>query len=112
MKTTDNTPAPDHGEPVAWMHTLDNTEGIPSNRPMVVFDTSPNHPFGQPGKDYSPEFAVVSVPLYLASHLAAMREAMNAAAAKLRYIVNEADALWDIRDEARFALTKLQPYLK
>ena len=47
----------------------------------------------------------------LAARLAAMREAIREARANLHYIVNEADALWDIRDEARAALTKLQPFL-
>lgn len=46
-----------------------------------------------------------------AAELAAMRAAIGESVGKLRYIVNEADALWDIRDEARAALAKLQPFL-
>jgi uncharacterized coiled-coil DUF342 family protein len=48
----------------------------------------------------------------LLEEIRAMRDAISEARAKLHYIVNEADALWDIRDEARAALTKLQPFLK
>jgi hypothetical protein len=39
-----------------------------------------------------------------------MREAIKSVVVNLRYI-NEADALWDIRDESRVALAKLQPFL-
>jgi hypothetical protein len=115
---TNNTPTPDHGEPVAWMHTLDNTEGILSNRPMVVFDTSPNHPFGQPGKDYSPEFTVASVPLYPAATIAAMREAIreaHEAIEEARIAIFYEAGTWKAVDsclpKCASALTKLQPFL-
>lgn len=42
---------------VVYMHYLDNTEGIPGNRPWVVYTTNKKNPFGRRGKDYSPEFA-------------------------------------------------------
>ena len=43
--------------------------------------------------------------------VAAMREAIKGAAYHLRYIANEADAVWDARDEARLALSKLKPFV-
>ncbi len=45
---------------VAWEHAMDNTEGIPGNRPQVLLTYSPANPFGRPGVDYSESFSVTS----------------------------------------------------
>lgn len=50
----------DGGKAVAWEHTMDNTEGIPGNRPQVLLTYSPTNPFGRPGVDYSESFSVTS----------------------------------------------------
>lgn len=39
-----------------YMHYLDTTEGIPGNRPEVVYASSKKNPFGKPGEDYSESF--------------------------------------------------------
>lgn len=36
-----------------YMHVLDTTEGIPGNRPMIVYSTNKRNPFGTPHIDYS-----------------------------------------------------------
>jgi hypothetical protein len=59
-------PGSGEAKPVAWMHVMDNTEGIKSNKPYVVFTASKKHPFGKPGIDYSESFPVTSTPLYAA----------------------------------------------
>ena len=51
-------------EPVAWMHTMDNTEGFEENEPYVLITEDGENPFGVPGEDYSESFPVTSVPLY------------------------------------------------
>lgn len=51
-------------KPIAWLHTLDNTEGIEGNRPMRILSFSPESPFGVPGRDHSEGCTVTSVPLY------------------------------------------------
>lgn len=51
-------------KPVAWMHTMDNTEGCKENTPRVVLSFFKNNPFGRPGIDYSETYPVTSVPLY------------------------------------------------
>ena len=51
-------------KPVAWMHTMDNTEGIKGNKPWTVITTSKRNPFGKPGIDYSASYPVTSEPLY------------------------------------------------
>ena len=51
-------------KPVAWLHTLDNTEGIEGNEPLTELSFSPESPFGVPGRDHSEEFRVTSTPLY------------------------------------------------
>jgi len=38
---------------VVYMHYLDNTESLPGNKPLVVFTTNKQNPFGRPGQDYS-----------------------------------------------------------
>lgn len=50
--------------PVAWLHILDNTEGIEGNEPEKRLTFSEESPFGIPGIDHSDTFAVRSVPLY------------------------------------------------
>lgn len=39
-----------------YMHYLDNTEGIPGNRPIVKFTTNKQNPFGKSGEDYSESY--------------------------------------------------------
>ena len=52
-------------EPVAWMHVMDNTEGIKANGKGIVSITQKQkHPFGKPGVDFSKSFPVTSTPLY------------------------------------------------
>ena len=61
---TDDKPAAPAPEPVAWMHTLDNTEGLETNEPEVIFTSSERNPFGKAGRDYSRSYKVTSVALY------------------------------------------------
>lgn len=52
-------------EPVAWMHLMDNTEGIKANGKGIVSITQKRkHPFGKPGVDFSKSYPVTSTPLY------------------------------------------------
>jgi ABC-type branched-subunit amino acid transport system substrate-binding protein len=51
-------------EPVAWMHTMDNTEGHKANKPYVLFTKSKRNPFGVAGRDYSKSYPVTKQPLY------------------------------------------------
>ena len=51
--------------PVAWLHTLHDTEGIEGNEPWRQLSFSREIPFGIPGTDYSEEFKVTSIPLYM-----------------------------------------------
>jgi hypothetical protein len=52
-------------EPVAWMHVMDNTEGIKRNGKGIVSITQKRkHPFGKPGVDFSKSYPVTSTPLY------------------------------------------------
>jgi hypothetical protein len=41
---------------VVYMHVMDNTENIPGNRPMIVYTTNKQNPFGKPGRDYSESY--------------------------------------------------------
>lgn len=49
--------------PIAWLHILDNTEGIKENEPWKVLSFSPVHPFGKPGIEYSKEYTTTTIPL-------------------------------------------------
>lgn len=49
--------------PEAWLHTMDNTDGIPGNEPHEVVTFDDHHPFGRPGVDYSETYPVTSQPL-------------------------------------------------
>jgi hypothetical protein len=52
-------------EPVAWMHIMDNTEGIKANGAGIVSITKKRkHPFGKVGIDFSKSYQVTSTPLY------------------------------------------------
>ena len=52
-------------EPVAWMHVMDNTEGLKANGTGIVSITQKRkHPFGKPGVDFSRSYPVTSTPLY------------------------------------------------
>lgn len=53
-------------QPIGYMHTLDNTDGIPGNEPMREFSRSAENPFGEPGVDYSPEYRRTVRPIYTA----------------------------------------------
>jgi hypothetical protein len=56
---------PAQQEPVAWMHVMDNTEGIKANGKGIVSITQKRkHPFGKPGVDFSKSYPVTSTPLY------------------------------------------------
>lgn len=54
------------GEPVAWMHTMDSTDGIEGNEPRKALTFSEENPFGVPGRDYSETYPVTSTPLFAA----------------------------------------------
>jgi hypothetical protein len=50
---------------VAWMHIMDNTEGIKANGAGIVSITQKHkHPFGKAGIDFSKSYPVTSTPLY------------------------------------------------
>lgn len=51
-------------KPAAWLHTLDNTEGIPSNTPERCLSFSKKSPFGVPGVDHSKSYPVTKTALY------------------------------------------------
>jgi hypothetical protein len=50
--------------PSAWLHVMDNTDGIKGNDPLRELTFTPENPFGEPGVDYSREYPVTSTPLY------------------------------------------------
>ena len=50
--------------PVAWLHTMDNTEELPENEPFKMLSFSKDNPFGVAGVNYSETFPVTSEPLY------------------------------------------------
>jgi hypothetical protein len=72
-------------QPVAWMHVMDNTEGIKANGKGIVSITQKRkHPFGKPGVDFSKSYPVTSTPLYtappnVATPLAAQRQSARSA---------------------------------
>jgi hypothetical protein len=51
-------------EPVAWMHVMDNTDGIEGNCGLVRLTESPANPFGVAGVDYDTAYPVTTTPLY------------------------------------------------
>jgi len=52
-------------KPVAWLHRMDNTEGIKSNgKGIVLIDQYRRHPFGKAGVDFDKSYPVTSTPLY------------------------------------------------
>lgn len=51
-------------QPAAWLHTMDNTDGLPGNDPRVDVTLTPDNPYGRPGINYSEEYPVTSEPLY------------------------------------------------
>ena len=52
-------------KPVAWMHVMDNTEGLKANGKGIVSVTQKRkHPFGKAGVDFSKSYPVTSTPLY------------------------------------------------
>jgi hypothetical protein len=53
-------------EPVAWLHKMDNTEGLKANGKGIISITQKRkHPFGKPGVDFSKSYPVTSTPLYI-----------------------------------------------
>jgi len=68
---------------VAWRHTLDNTEGIKGNRPLVVLTASRRNPFGKPGEDYSASCPVTSTRLYTEAQMQAAYDAGMERAAEI-----------------------------
>jgi hypothetical protein len=57
-------------EPVAWMHVMDNTEGLKANGTGIVSITQKKkHPFGKAGVDFSKSYPVTSTPLYKKDNL-------------------------------------------
>ena len=55
----------EHLEPVAWMHVMDNTEGLKANGTGIVSITQKRkHPFGKAGVDFSKSYPVISTPFY------------------------------------------------
>lgn len=56
-------------KPNAWKHTMDNTEGIKSNRPHVVLTMTKASPFGRRGIDYSKSFPVTADALFSAGQM-------------------------------------------
>jgi hypothetical protein len=59
-------PAQPSCEPVAWLHTMDKTQGCPENSPEKWLTDSSENPFGEAGVDYYGTFPVAAVPLYSA----------------------------------------------
>jgi len=56
---------PTNVKPVAWLHRMDNTEGIKSNgKGIVLIDQYRRHPFGKAGVDFDKSYPVTSTPLY------------------------------------------------
>jgi len=54
-------------KPVAWLHRMDNTEGIKSNgKGIVLIDQYRRHPFGLVGVDFDESYPITSTPLYTA----------------------------------------------
>ena len=52
-------------KPVAWIHRMDNTEGIKSNgKGIVLIDQYRRHPFGLVGVDFDESYPITSTPLY------------------------------------------------
>lgn len=51
-------------KPAAYLWTLDNTDGIPGNKPAVEVTLKKVSPFGRRGVDYSSEYKVTCEPLY------------------------------------------------
>ena len=52
-------------KPMAWLHKMDNTEGLKANGKGVISITQKRkHPFGKPGVDFSKSYPVTSTPLY------------------------------------------------
>ncbi len=52
-------------KPVAWLHRMDNTEGIKSNgKGIVLIDQYRRHPFGLVGVDFDESYPITSTPLY------------------------------------------------
>ena len=63
----ENVPPKATQKPVAWLHRMDNTEGIKSNgKGIVLIDQYRRHPFGLVGVDFSESYPITSTPLYTA----------------------------------------------
>lgn len=51
--------------PAAWLHIMDNTDGVEGAVPIKELTFSQDNPFGIRGTDYDAEYQVISKPLYL-----------------------------------------------
>jgi len=51
-------------KPCAYLHILDNTEGIETNTPEKRLTFQPTNAFGTPGINYDNSFQVTTIPLY------------------------------------------------
>lgn len=51
-------------KPSAYLHILDNTEGIEGNEPEKKLTFTEESPFGVPGVDHDESFRVTRIPLY------------------------------------------------
>jgi hypothetical protein len=61
----ENVPPKATQKPVAWLHRMDNTEGIKSNgKGIVLIDQYRRHPFGLVGVDFDESYPITSTPLY------------------------------------------------
>lgn len=68
--------------PFAYVHIMDNTGGIPGNRPNTVLTKSAKHPFGLPGVDYSREYPVTRKKLFTEEQVRRIVDAAIDAAVK------------------------------
>ena len=64
------------GSPVAWLHILDNTDGIEENKPCRELTFTEDSPFGVAGVDYSAEYPITSTPLYFQANAEIEDEAL------------------------------------
>ena len=83
-------------EPVAWMHVMDNTEGLKANGKGIVSITQKRkHPFGKPGVDFSKSDPVTSTPLYTTPPNVATPLAAPAPEERKRQWVEVEQVKWD-----------------
>lgn len=75
---------------VAWVHIMDNTEGIEENEPWTRISFDEKNPFGVSGIDFSASSSVRSFPLQATHSVAAMKSmATRASRERLRKTKNK-----------------------